>query len=146
MTRLRFLAAAAGAVLIGCDGFPTGPAGDFPVEIEILQAHTIAVAMMGDSPVVLVEARITNPGSTEVLVQPECGGPFGLERWSGSAWEPYVTLADCLPFGPARIEAGSSLTAVRTFAIEPGTFRVVVTEFATSSQRERRSASFEVES
>ena len=77
MTRLGFLAVAAGAALIGCEGLSTGPAGDFPVEIEILRAHTIAVAMIGDAPMVLVEARITNPGSTEVLVQPECGGPFG---------------------------------------------------------------------
>jgi hypothetical protein len=139
-TVLGLALAAVGA----CAGSATGPTGDLPVELEVVRADVVATGVVGEVPILRIEVRITNTSSEPIAIRPECGGPFGLERWSGSEWEPYVTLADCLPLTAIEIAAGATFEGIRTFATPLGTFRIVVKEPEPLGQRERRSASFTV--
>ena len=142
---IRFRPAALFLLLAGCADGSTAPTGDLPVELEVLDAHQVEVGSPGDTPIVLVEARVRNPTTTAIVLRPDCGGLFGLERWSGSEWIRYQNdLVDCIPDPTETIAAGATVSATRTFGIELGQFRIVVEESPTVGQRARRSASFEV--
>jgi hypothetical protein len=144
---IRRAAVLAALLVAGCQEPASGPTGDLPLELVVTDAQLVEVAVPGTTPVVLIAAEIRNPTGEAIVVRPDCGGLFALERWSGSEWVRYRNgLIDCIPDPSDTIDPGVTRTVVRTFTIEVGLFRLVVEEHPTVGHRVRRSATFEVKS
>ena len=132
----------AALAILGCSsGGSVGPTGDLPIDLRVEDAQ---ISIEGEMKQLTVEATLINRSSEMIEIMPECGGPFGLERWDGDEWVPYVSLADCIPQSAVTIEPNDELAATRVFSTNEGIYRIVVREPSSAGDRLARSASFEV--
>jgi hypothetical protein len=133
-------------LFLGVAGCTSSPATDqsLGADFVVVTVTQASFSRPADAaPALIVHAAIRNPSSSAVTFLPDCGGDFGIERWSNGQWVPWGLLAACRSADLVTIGPHESRSASRSFTIEPGTFRLVVHEGIHETDRVAYSASFE---